>query len=109
MVELSERELNEARTLNQQYQLVLAQKQALSMRVAELEGVLKELENAKGRVYYGAGSVLIESDKKTVTEKLKKQKKETEDSVETISAREESIRKKLEDFQKKVQKEPEKK
>lgn len=103
MVKLTENELNEARMLNQQFQMVLAQKQALSIRVSELEAALKELDNSKGQVFYSAGSVLIESDKGSVTKRLEEQKKETENTLETITARENGVRKKLETFQKKVQ------
>ncbi|MCD4739878.1 prefoldin subunit [archaeon] len=108
MVDLTQEEMNEARMLNQQFQMLLAQKQSLSMRSSELEIALKEVETAQGRVFYGAGSVLIESDKNTVKERLEKQDKELKETIETLTAREESVRKKIKEFQTKVEKSPEK-
>ncbi|MCD6414400.1 MAG: prefoldin subunit [Candidatus Diapherotrites archaeon] len=99
MVELSEKELQEAKGLNQQYQLIMAQKQAFSSKLKELENALAEIKTAKGRIYYNAGSVLVEFDKKELEEKLEKQKKEIQESLDTITAREKTIREKVQKLQ----------
>jgi len=94
--------MNEYRAYSQQYQMIAIQKQAIEARNAEMGETLKELDAAKGKVYYSTGAVLIESTKDDVKKRLEDQKKEAVDTLETLGKQEEKLKKRLEELQTKV-------
>ncbi len=96
-------EVTQFRNFNQQYQLVVSQKQRHNMQVAEIDSALKELENASGKVYMGIGTLMIEQTKDYAKKKLKEQEKEIKERVDILDKQENTIRKKLEELQKKIQ------
>ena len=96
-------EINQFRAFNQQYQLILAQKQRLGIQAAELQNAMEDLDKATGKVFFATGTILIEGTKEDVKKKLETQKKEAEEREGILAAQEEKLKKKLNELQKKIQ------
>ncbi len=102
--------VNEYSTLQQQMQLLGAQRQQLEMHRKEIEGALSELEKTTAPVYRAVGGVMVMRDKESVQKDLLKEKEEAAGRVEFLERQEKKMaerfgaaRKKLEELAKSQQ------
>ncbi len=97
------KEIMEYQSLQQQYQVLAMQRQQLAVALAENKAASEAVAKAKGKVYRFAGSVLVEKDKKALTEELDKEKETLELRSKVFDKQEKQLREKLEAVTKKLQ------
>ena len=89
----------------QSLQSILSQKQQVEMENVESERALEELQKAKDeeQVFKYAGSILIKSDKKTLSEELEEKKELSKTKTTVLEKQEERIKTSLQEQEKKIQ------
>ena len=93
-----QQQLMQFRNFSQQYQMVLAQKQRMSIQQADVERALAEVDKSTGKLFFAAGPVLIESSKEDVKKRLEAQRDEAKTHIDTLSKQEEKVKKRLEEM-----------
>ncbi|MEA1992861.1 MAG: prefoldin subunit beta [Euryarchaeota archaeon] len=90
--------------LQQQYEMVVTQKQRLSMEDREIDVALSELEETdEKKVYKNIGSIMLRKDTEKVVKELKSRKEEIELKKGSLERQEKRITKKLKEMQEKIQ------
>ncbi|MBI2445533.1 prefoldin subunit [Candidatus Micrarchaeota archaeon] len=107
MAEDVQKIVNEYSTLQQQLQLLLAQRQQFEMQLKEIDAASSELDKSAGAVYRAVGGVMVLREKESVKSDLAKEKQELAGRVEFIDRQEKKMterftaaRKKLEELAK---------
>ena len=67
--------------LQNQIQMIMSQKQQISVHVKDIENALEELKKQKGSVYKLAGPILIEADKETTGKDLASEKEKLDSNL----------------------------
>lgn len=94
--------LTEYESLEKQLEIILIQKNQLTLQIAETKNALEELTHAKGEVYRSIGSLLIKTTKDDAHKKLAERLELMEVKQKAITKEEEKLRKVLGDFQEKL-------
>ena len=89
----------------QNLQSILAQKQQVEMENTEADRALEELQKATddAHVFKYAGSILINSDKKTLIEELEEKKELSKTKIIVLEKQEERLKVSLQEQEKKIQ------
>jgi prefoldin beta subunit len=91
--------------LQQTLQGVMAQRQQLEMQLSEVEHASSELEKMTKTavIYKSIGSLLVKSEKDSVTEELTERKELLKMRVDVLGKQEERLRTQVKDLQEKLQ------
>jgi len=91
--------------LQQTLQGVLTQKQQLELELTEVEQTLDELEKLtdKATIYKSIGSLLVKSEKGTVTTDLEERKELLDMRINVLGKQEERLRSQVKELQTKLQ------
>lgn len=91
--------------LQQTLQGVMVQKQQLEMQLSEVEHASSELEKMTKTavIYKSIGSLLVKSEKDSVTEELTERKELLKMRVDVLGKQEERLRTQVKDLQEKLQ------
>ncbi|MEM3422393.1 MAG: prefoldin subunit beta [Candidatus Bilamarchaeaceae archaeon] len=84
--------LAEYENLEKQLEVVLIQKNQLSLQIAEAKNALEELKDAKGEVYRSVGSLILKTTKEEAEKKLKERLELMEVKHKAISKEEERLK-----------------
>ncbi len=98
-----QKQYQQLQQLQNDYQLVAAQRQQLGAQVEELKATISGLEgiDAKAEVYRSTGSLLVRvKDHKALSGELAERKEEVEVRFESLQKREKKIRATLENLEK---------
>jgi len=99
MTEKAKELLGQAQTYQQQLQVLLAQKEAITMQLIELKKALEELGKTKEtEVYRISGPILIRAKKTDVKKDLQDKEKIMDTRVKTIETNEKRIKDKLDEL-----------
>tara|TARA_Y100000034_G_C6891059_1_gene409909 strand:+ start:1573 stop:1896 length:324 start_codon:yes stop_codon:yes gene_type:complete len=105
MNEETEKKIQQLQLLEQNLQNVIMQKQTFQMQLVESENALKELDKSKKDAYKIIGTLMVSSDKGTLTKELKEQKDVLDLRIKNLEKQEKNFKEKAEDIQKEVMKE----
>ena len=94
--------LTEYESLEKQLEIILIQKNQLTLQIAETKNALEELAHAKGEVYRSIGSLLIKTTKDDAHKKLAERLELMEVKQKAITKEEEKLRRVLVDLQEKL-------
>jgi len=94
--------LTEYESLEKQLEVILIQKNQLTLQIAETKNALEELAHAKDEVYRSIGSLLIKTTKEDARKKLDEKLELMEVKQKAIGKEEEKLRKVLGDLQEKL-------
>ena len=95
--------LTQYQSVQNQLQMIMAQKQHLMLASADTENALKELGKAgDGRVYKMAGTLLIETTKDASQKELSEAKETGEARITVIEKQEKKLRDKFEEMRKEI-------
>jgi prefoldin beta subunit len=94
--------LTEYESLEKQLEVMLIQKNQLTLQIAETKNALEELKHAKGDVYRSIGSLLIKTTKEDADKKLSEKLELMEVKQKAVTKEEEKLRKVLGDLQEKL-------
>ena len=107
MAEDVQKTIQEFSTIQQQLQMVMAQRQQLDAQIKENETSAAELEKSSGQAFRFVGSVMIQQDKTTIKKDLAQELDELKGKVEFLERSEKKMaerfttaRKKLEELAK---------
>lgn len=91
--------------LQRTLQVVVTQKTQLELELTEINAALNELEKMKkgAVIYKSVGSLLLKTDKKSISTELKERKDLVNTRITILTKQEERSRKKVEELQKKIQ------
>ncbi len=96
MVEKEEAELGrslaEYQSLEKQLEVLLIQKNQLTLQIADTKNALEELKNAKGEVYRSVGSLIVKTTKEDAEKKLKEKLELMEVKSKAVSKEEERLK-----------------
>lgn len=107
MAELSpevQQEIMQLQNLQRQLQLVAAQRQRFDIDMLQIDGALSELGGAKGKTYKAVGTLLIESDAKSLQKELTERKETTTTRIEALKKQEDKLKSKADELQKTLEK-----
>jgi len=90
-------------TLQQQLQMVAAQKQQMALGKGEAEAANSELANAKGDVYKHVGPILVKVGKAELKKELKEAIGASSDRISLLETQEQKIALKAQGLQKELQ------
>ena len=94
--------LSEYESLEKQLEVVLIQKNQLTLQIAETKNSLEELKEAKGDVYRSIGSIIMKTTKGEAEGKLKEKLELMEVKQKAVSKEEEKLRKVILELQTKL-------
>ena len=99
--------LGRLQQLQQSLQIVVSEKQRLEMEFSETERALSETKNLadSSSIYKSIGSLLIRSDKATITKELEEKKELLSTRSSVLARQEERAREKLKELQQSIQEE----
>ena len=91
--------------LQRTLQVVVTQKTQLELELSEIKAALEELEkmNKDAVIYKSVGSLLLKTDKRSISNELKERKELVDTRITVLTKQEERSRKKVEELQKKIQ------
>lgn len=84
--------LAEYENLEKQLEVVLIQKNQLSLQIAEAKNALDELKDAQGEIYRSVGSLIMKTTKEDAEKKLKEKVELMEVRYKAISKEEERLK-----------------
>jgi prefoldin beta subunit len=97
--------INQAQVYQQQIQNVMAQKEAISMQIAEIKAALESMEKTtETDVYKISGAILIKAKKSDVKKDLTEKKETMEVKSKTLEASEKKLKAKIEELRSKLSK-----
>jgi prefoldin beta subunit len=96
------RALSEYENLEKQLEILLIQKNQLTLQISESKNALEELGHAKGEVYRSIGSLILKTTKEDAEKHLKERLELMEIKQKAVSKEEEKLRKVLIDLQDKL-------
>ena len=67
--------------LQNQIQMIMAQKQQLAMQSNDIENALKELKEQEGKLYKLAGPIMVEANKETTEKELTSEKEKLDSNL----------------------------
>ncbi len=94
--------LTEYESLEKQLEIILLQKNQLTLQIAETRNALEELKHAKGDVYRSIGSLLIKTTKEEAGDKLTEKLELMEVKQKAVGKEEEKLKRVLGDLQEKL-------
>jgi len=89
--------------MEQQYQMVAAQKQKLSIELNETTLALQELEKEADIVYKSIGSILVKTDKEELKKELGEKKENLDVRLKTLERQEQRLLEKLKNMRAKIE------
>ena len=104
MKKRTEQRINELSLIEQQIQGLSAQKQQFNTQLLEVESALNELSSSK-ESYKIIGNVMIKMDKEKLIKELKEKNDSVEIRIKSIEKQEGSLREKAKSIQSEVMKE----
>lgn len=96
-------EINQFQQLEQQYQMILGQKQRVSLDLKETEMAIAELEKNPSVVYKSVGSILVVAQIEDVKKELAEKKETLSVRLQTLERQEKRLLDKLKEMQTKIQ------
>jgi len=84
--------LAEYENLEKQLEVLVIQKNQLTLQIAETKNALEELKNAKGEVYRSVGSLIIKTTKEEAEKNLKEKLELMEVKSKAVAKEEERLR-----------------
>ena len=97
--------LTKFQNLQQQHQMLLAQKESLSMQYAEAKAALEEVKKSEGKLFRVVGPVMLGSKKADIEKDLSERIESSELRIKSIEKQEKIMMTKLEDIQEAIRKE----
>ncbi|MCD6591247.1 MAG: prefoldin subunit beta [Candidatus Aenigmarchaeota archaeon] len=95
--------LNTAQTYQQQIQVVMTQKAALTLELNEIKKAIEELERTKqGDVFKISGPILIRVDAKDLKKELDDKKELINLRIKTLEKQENKLKEKIEELRNKL-------
>lgn len=99
----TEEKIAELQMIEQNLQRFLTQKQQFQTQIVEVDNALKELAHAK-QTHKIIGNIMVEVDKKTLSDDIKSKKEILELRLKSIEKQEQAMREKADSIQKEVMK-----
>lgn len=99
----TEQQVLEFQQAQGQLQMVMMQKGQVRMQLDEIGGALEELKKAEGKVYKSTGSILLESDKDSLSKELGEKKETLLVRVQVLAKQEEKLRSRLVELKGKIE------
>jgi prefoldin beta subunit len=96
-------EINQFQQLEQQYQMILGQKQRVTLDLKETEMAISELEKNPSVVYKSVGSILVVAPIDDVKKELTEKKETLTVRLQTLERQEKRLLDKLKEMQTKIQ------
>jgi|GEM_PF-1666490 len=106
MAEISkemEAKLVEFQQSQEQLQIVMAQKLQVKMQIDEIDSALAALKSTSGKVFKSTGSIIVESDKDSLSKELEEKKDAFSTRLQVLARHEEKIRKRLLELKKELE------
>ena len=97
--------LTKFQNLQQQQQMLLAQKENLNMQNAEAKAALEEVKKSGGKLFKVVGPVMLASEKADIEKELAEKIETSELRIKSIEKQEKIIGTSLEDIQESIRKE----
>jgi len=94
--------IQEMQLLEQNLQNLLLQKQAFQMELSETTSALKEVNKSSEQVFKIIGQLMIQTDKKNMTEELKNKEKILDLRMKSIEKQEKSLTEQLDKIREEV-------
>jgi prefoldin beta subunit len=101
--EETKRDIVEYQNLQQQIQIMLAQRQQALAAIAELDQAKTEVEKSSGALYRFVGSVIVPKKKDELLAELKDEKTSLESRRDVFAKQEERLRKRFDELRKKLE------
>ncbi len=96
-------EIQQFQQLEQQYQMVVNQKQKLSFDLNEATLALQELEKETDTVYRSIGSILVKTNKEDLKKELEEKKEDLDVRIKTLERQEQRLLEKLKNLRAKIE------
>ena len=109
MKEETQNKINELQLMEQNLQNILMQKNMFQSQLLEVENALKEIKNAKDKIYKIVGPVMIEEKKEKIKKDLDSKKEIVELRLKSIEKQEKQLKEKYSELQSGIMKELNKK
>jgi len=109
MKEETQNKINELQLMEQNLQNILMQKNMFQSQFLEVENALKEIKNAKDKIYKIVGPVMIEEKKEKIKKDLDSKKEMVELRLKSIEKQEKQLKEKYSELQSGIMKELNKK
>jgi len=109
MKEETQNKINELQLMEQNLQNILMQKNMFQSQFLEVENALKEIKNAKDKIYKIVGPVMIEEKKEKIKKDLDSKKEIVELRLKSIEKQEKQLKEKYSELQSGIMKELNKK
>jgi len=101
--ERGEKDIETYRTMQQQLQIIMLQKQQMHMQTDEIEHALAELDKSSGAVYRIVGPIVVQSSKEDVSKDLQTKREDMSSRSELLDKQEERLKKSLTDLRKLIE------
>ncbi|MEK6914188.1 MAG: prefoldin subunit [Nanoarchaeota archaeon] len=98
----TQNKIYELQLLEQNLQGLIMQKQAFQIELSETENALNEIFNSKEDVFKLVGNIMIKSDKKKISDELKRKKDIIILRLKSINSEENNINNQIEEIKKEV-------
>lgn len=89
--------------MEQQYQMVITQKQKLTIELNETTMAVEELEKDPDTVYKSIGSILVKTKRDDVKKELEERKENLDVRIKTLERQEQRLLEKLKNMQAKIE------
>jgi len=98
----TEEKIRQLQLFEQNMHSILVQKQTFQSQALEIENALKELSNAKDKVYKIVGTIMIDSTKENLEKDLNERKEVLDLRLSSLKKQEDGLKEKAEKLQKEV-------
>jgi len=103
MADVTEQQISEINNLQRQLQMIMMQRQQLSLGVEEMTMAELELSKSKGAVYRAAGALLIESNKEDAQKEIKEKLETTNLRLAVLGKQEEKLKTRFNELREKIE------
>lgn len=105
----TQEKINELQIMEQTLQNTIIQKNTFQSQLLEVENALKEIKNAKDKIYKIVGPIMIEEKKEKIKKDLTSKKEIIDLRLKNIEKQEKQIKEKYSELQSEIMKELKKK
>jgi len=96
--------IEELQIFERNMQQLIVQKQSVQIELNEINNALEELKKAKKEVYKVAGSIMVLSDRESLTNELEEKRKVFDLKLVSVEKEESSLEKRIENIREEINK-----
>ncbi|NCO11014.1 prefoldin subunit beta [Candidatus Pacearchaeota archaeon CG_4_9_14_0_2_um_filter_39_13] len=101
---MTQSKIQELQNLERNLQMLMGQKQAIQMEIAETENALEEIKNSSSDIYKLSGTIMLKADKEKTIKELEEKNKLMELRLSSIEKQESILESRAEGLKKETQK-----